>query len=651
MCGISGFWKLQPPQHGRHIINRMTKRLSHRGPDGQNVWCDDNRGVYLGHRRLAIIDVSSTGDQPMASASGRYVIVFNGEIYNFQALRKELEANGNAPHWRGHSDTEVLLALIESRGFENALKALDGMFAIALFDRLDNRLFLARDRIGEKPLYFGWQGNTFMFASELKSLRMHPEFENLIHPNAVKSYFARGYIGAPLSIYTGISKLEPGCYLIIGKKEMNNKSASPVAYWNLDEQIPRQRFAGTELEALGIFEKKLQQSVCSQMVSDVPLGAFLSGGVDSSTIVALMQKESPRPVKTFTIGFSNENYNEAHYARAVANHLGTEHYEHYIEPKEAIDVVPLLSNMYDEPFADSSQIPTHLVSKIAREQVTVSLSGDGGDELFGGYNRYRFAEEISGPLLKFPSTIRKLTASALDVIPSAALNVPFFWLNAISKRYGRNGLPGDKLKKLAPLLRANDSFDLYCKHIQLWDDCNLPLKDNIASPITRWQPTGNEVNLTEQLMAYDMKTYLPGDILTKVDRAAMAVGLETRVPLLDHNLVSFIWSLPYSYKNQPSINKYLLRKLLYKYVPKELIERPKVGFGVPIAEWLRGPLKEWSGELLTTNIPLHSGFVDVPIVRKLWDEHQSGQRDHASKLWAVLMFLDWQINAQDIDHN
>ena len=652
MCGIAGlFGQLRPELSS--TVERMVASIRYRGPDDSGVWCDERVGIGLGHARLSILDLSPEGHQPMVSASGRYVIVFNGEIYNHLELRRGL---GNSPHlqpltqrepgakpWRGHSDTETLLASIEVWGIEATLKKSVGMFAIALWDRAERVLTLARDRMGEKPLYYGWQGDTFLFGSELTALKAHPAFQGEIDRGSLALMLRHNYIPAPYSIYKGIRKLPPGTYLnlLMGKRE-----GQPVHYWSVREVAERGQerpFAGDETEAIKTLEAHLLESIGLQMIADVPLGAFLSGGVDSSTVVALMQAHSSRPVKTFTIGFHEEGYDEAPHAKSVARHLGTEHTELYVMPKEAMNVIPHLPALYNEPFSDSSQIPTFLISELARRHVTVSLSGDGGDELFGGYNRYFWATHIWRRVGWAPQPMRAALAGVLTALPPSAWNSVFRGLARFLPVGWRYGNPGDKLHKLAEILAVRTPEDIYLDLVSHWKQPGEVVR-GIHEPPTVLTDPAQWVDLPdfEQRMMYlDQMTYLPGDILTKVDRAAMGVSLETRVPLLDHRLVEFAWSLPLSMKIRQGEGKWLLRQVLYRHVPKALIERPKMGFGVPIDMWLRGPLKAWAEELLDEARLQREGYFDSRPIRKKWAEHLTGGRNWSYYLWDVLMFQAW----------
>lgn len=621
----------------------MSASIVSRGPDDCGVWLDAEAGVALAHRRLSILDLSPAGHQPMLSASGQYVIAFNGEIYNHLELRAEVEKIGSTVKWRGHSDTETLLAGFEAWGIEATLKKAVGMFALALWDRSARTLTLARDRLGEKPLYYGWQGDTFLFASELKALKAHPAFQGKIDRDSLALMLRHNYIPAPYSIYQGIRKLLPGTslHLVPGKRE-----GKPVPYWSLCEVAERgqaQPFAGNEAEAIATLERLLLESISLQMIADVSLGAFLSGGVDSSTVVALMQAQSSRPVKTFTIGFHEAGYDEAGYARAVAQHLGTEHTELYVTSEQTRAVIPQLPALYDEPFADSSQIPTFLISQLARRHVTVSLSGDAGDELFGGYNRYLWAASIWRKLGRIPVPLRQLAADSVSMLSTQSWNRLYALVSMMLPLRLRVSRLGDKLHKLAEILAASSPEGIYWDLVSHWKHPTHIAIGTIEPPtvLTERSTWPALRDFEQRIMYLDAMSYLPDDILAKVDRAAMGVSLETRVPLLDHRVVEFAWQLPLSMKIRQGQGKWILRQVLYKYVPKELIERPKMGFGVPIDSWLRGPLQEWAEALLDASRLKREGFFNPAPIRQKWREHLSGERNWQYYLWDVLMFQAW----------
>ena len=626
------------------VLAEMNRCILHRGPDHSDLWLDEEARVGFAHNRLAIIDLSPAGNQPMTSPSGRFVIIYNGEIYNHLEIREELLGAGLAPNWKGHSDTETLLAAIDAWGIRGALDRSTGMFAFALWDKAERRLTLARDRLGEKPLYYGRQydGGPFLFGSELKALAVHPQFRRDIDRNALTLLLRYNYIPAPFSIYSGISKLPPGTFLTLGG------GSQPVIeeYWSgaaVAESGAANPIELSDEEAVDQLEQRLSASIAGQMIADVPLGAFLSGGIDSSTIVALMQKLSSRPVKTFTIGFREKGYDEAEHAKAVARHLGTEHTELYVTAAEARRVIPKLPQMFDEPFADSSQIPTHLVSALARQHVTVSLSGDGGDELFGGYSRYLLTSGLWDKISGIPKPLRAAAARAMTAVPPSAWTRFGDAAGGMLPKIAQVDRLGDKVHKGAPLLHSSSVADLYGGMLSLWRD---PESVVIGAAEPRSQATGagpvlDNLSGIERMMALDMLTYLPDDILVKVDRAAMAVSLETRVPLLDHHLVEFAWRLPFDKKVRGGETKWLLRQLLYRHVPRELVERPKMGFAVPVGEWLRGPLRDWTEELLDERRLRDEGFFRPKPIRRMWNMHLKGSMDEKFRLWSVLMFQSW----------
>ena len=657
MCGFAGFLSPQVAQWGEPVLQRMANSIARRGPDDSGYWLDGNEGIALGHRRLAIVDLSPAGHQPMPSGSGRYVIAFNGEIYNHLDLRTELKGmDGLASRavtdtWRGHSDTETLLAGFDAWGIEATVKKCIGMFAFAVWDKQTRVLTMGRDRLGEKPLYYGWQGQgegaAFLFGSELKALKAHPAFAAEVDRGALSLLMRHGYIPAPHSIYQGISKLQPGCLMTLS---LADRTPKLITYWSgrsVVEQGLAQPFSGTPLQAVDTLESLLKDAVRKQMMADVPLGAFLSGGVDSSTIVALMQavakEQGGSPVKTFTIGFNEAGYNEAEHAKAVARHLGTDHTELYVSPQQALDVIPKLPGLYCEPFADSSQIPTFLVSQMARQHVTVSLSGDAGDELFGGYGRYPFANNVWNKVARVPAGLRNLAAGALISFSPSAWNCLLAPVQGLLPARLARANMGDKLHKGAGVLGATSPVNLYRLLVSSWADPAAVVIDGVEPPtvLTDGSQQPETDDFVHQMMALDMLTYLPGDILCKVDRAAMGVSLETRVPMLDHRVVEFAWSLPLDYKVRGGVGKWPLREVLYRHVPRELIERPKMGFGIPLHDWLRGPLRPWAEELLDEARLRKEGYFYPQPIRQKWAEHLSGQRNWAPHLWSVLMFQAW----------
>lgn len=655
MCGLTGF--MSEGNLCGVALNKIAQQMSDamrlRGPDDAGTWADAQAGVALGHRRLAIVDLSAAGHQPMHSDGGRYVMAFNGEIYNHSALREEL---GHIK-WRGHSDTETLLAGFEAWGVVATLKKTVGMFAIALWNTQDKKLTLARDRFGEKPLYYGWVGqgheSSFVFGSELKALRAYPGFANPVNREALAQYMRFMYVPAPLSIYEGIYKLEPGCMLTInGLQQLPSNGAKEVQitrWWALADvvQAGAQKQFTDEMLAVDALEQSLADAVRVQSLADVPLGAFLSGGVDSSTIVALMQQQAKiggsGPVKTFTVGFEEAGFDESPHAKAVARHLGTDHTELFVSAAQAQGVIPLLPTMYDEPFADSSQIPTHLVSKAARQHVTVALSGDAGDELFGGYNRYFWGPRIWSRVAWLPFPVRKVLGKAMAGLPVGTWDAMGAPINALLP--GTQGIArvGDKAHKLATRLKqVRNLDDLYVSLVTEWQDPAVVVRQ--ASGLTSNAASGalpNGLDPAERMMFRDSLSYLPDDILCKVDRAAMACSLETRVPFLDHRVVELAWRMPAHMKIRGNTGKWALRQLLYKYVPPELVERPKAGFAIPIGQWLRGPLRDWAEALLDENRLRSEGYFFAEPIRKRWAEHVDGRRDHTASLWAVLMFQSW----------
>lgn len=642
MCGITGYLSSVPDSAEdlhRHV-RRMCDAIAHRGPDGEGIWADAEGRVVLGHRRLAVVDLSPQGHQPMASACGRYVLVYNGEIYNHLELRDSLGAQA----WRGHSDTETVLAMFSRHGVEATLRELVGMFAMAVWDRQARTLTLTRDRMGEKPLYWGrLPAGDFVFGSELKALRAHPRWQPEIDRDALALYMRHNAIPAPHSIYRGIHKLMPGCWLQV----QADGQLVHGRYWNVQEVAQRARAQPTgwsDAEATDRLEKVLVQAVQGQLLSDVPLGAFLSGGVDSSTIVALMARHSSQPVRTFAIGFDEAGFDEAVYAKAVAAHLGTDHTELYVTARDALDVIPRLPTMYDEPFADSSQIPTALLAGMARQHVTVALSGDAGDELFAGYNRYLLADHVWKRLSRVPLPARRAIARALLAMPAAGWNALARPLQALLPGHRRQAQVGDKLHKLArSVLPARDQGAMYRALVSHWQH-PAELVLGAHEPRTLLDDANFDLSVTssvEHMSLLDQQTYLPDDILVKVDRAAMAVSLETRVPLLDHRVVEFAWQLPLHQKIRDGQTKWLLRQVLYRHVPRTLIERPKQGFAVPLDQWLRGPLRDWAEYLLSPQRLAADGLFDVALVRHTWLAHLQGDRNWQYLLWDVLMFQAW----------
>ncbi|WP_242097951.1 asparagine synthase (glutamine-hydrolyzing) [Sphingomonas sp. CROZ-RG-20F-R02-07] len=627
----------------------MTGPLRHRGPDDSGRWDDPDAGsgprMVLGHRRLAIVDLSPLGHQPMASVDGRWMIAFNGEIYNHLAIRTELDAAALAPAWRGHSDTETLVAAIAAWGLEATIARAVGMFAIALWDRRERVLHLVRDRFGEKPLYYGWVGGDFLFASELKALRAHPGFTNPIDRDALAAFAARTYVPAPHSIYRDVYKLEQGCILTVTPGAARVAPGAPPAegrragltltrYWSYRDVLAQGATdpIPSEEDAIAAIDDALGQAIAGQAMADVPVGAFLSGGIDSSTVVALYQRHSSTPVRTFSIGFEEAGFNEAEYAKKVARHFGTIHNERYVTVAETQAVIPQLPAMYDEPFADSSQIPTHLVSRFAREQVTVALSGDGGDELFAGYNRHFAAPRMWERLNLLPRPLRAAAGAPLSRLPVG------LWNTLPGNRPPHFGAKIQKALRVAGGARRFD--DVYTSFLDEWSFERSPVLGTDAVPGFDLDPYPGAPDAV-RMMYCDATTYLPDDILVKVDRAAMAVSLETRVPFLDHRLAAVAARVPLAMKIKDGRGKHVLRELLYRHAPRALFERPKAGFAIPIGHWLRGPLRPWAEELLAPSRLASEGYFDAAAVTARWRDHLSGRRDATAALWAVLMFQAW----------
>lgn len=625
----------------------MAQALRHRGPDAHGLFVDEKFGLGLGHRRLSILELSEQGAQPMHSRDGRYVLIHNGEIYNFLALRRELESVENASWlpWRGRSDTEVMLAAFDRFGIEEACKRFVGMFAFALWDREEKALWLARDRMGEKPLYYGIQSKTLFFGSELKALCAHPAFRPETDRDSLALFLRNLYIPSPHSIYKDVFKLPAGTILRLDARSLGDPP-KPKPYWSLRQAVEAglgDPFTGGGEQAASRLEALLLQAVKGQMISDVPLGALLSGGIDSSLVAALMQAASDRPVRTFTIGFHEKEYDEASDARQVARHLGTEHTEMFVTPRDALDVIPSLPTLYDEPFADASQIPTHLVSRLTRKHVTVCLSGDGGDETFAGYNRHFWGRDIWNKFGPIPAPLRAMFGAGIRLVPPGGWDLLFKALSPLLPRDAHQRTPGYKMHKLADVISAPDRRTLYKRLTSNWPDpASLCL--NGAEPDTLFERPQNwpdTRDFTQWMQFMDTAVYLPDDIMVKVDRAAMGVSLESRAPFLDHRVVEFAWRLPLSMKIKGREGKRILKKILYKHVPRELVDRPKMGFGIPMDQWLRGPLKEWACDLLSRETLKKQGYFNPDPIQAALGEHLSGSRDHQYRLWSVLMFQAW----------
>ena len=653
MCGITGIFGNLRKEEFDSSIHEMSATLNHRGPDDAGTWINEENGVAFGHQRLSIIDLSSAGHQPMVSQCGRFTTVFNGEIYNHLQLRDKLNTSANKQSWKGHSDTETLVTAFSQWGIEKTLQQLVGMFAIAVWDFKEKRLFLIRDRFGEKPLYYGWSNGVFLFGSELKALQKYKRFSNQIDRGALSLYMKYMYVPTPYSIFKDIYKLEPGCILQIDKgtkpptlplfAPFRDQGINIAQWYSISNmaQAGQKNLITDQNDAVDLIEKTLLESVRSQLISDVPLGAFLSGGIDSSVITALMQKVCKDPVKTFTIGFEESSFNEAIYAKEVSRHLGTEHHELYVTSSDAFKVIPHLPTLYDEPFADSSQIPTYLASKLARESVTVSLSGDAGDELFGGYNRYLWGSRVWNKVRWMPLIVRQTLGVAINKI---SVNTWDSIGNSLPNS-SRVSLMGDKAHRMAHRLKNVKSLDdVYHSLVtEGYKEDGLVVNDKAAliTKLDNNDIVSGIVDSEHRMMLLDSLTYLPDDILTKVDRAAMGVSLETRIPFLDYRVAELAWRLPLDTKINNGETKWPIRQVLYKYVPKELIERPKAGFAIPVGQWIRGPLREWAADLLNEERIRREGYFNPELVQQLWQQHLSGKYDWTPRLWAILMFQAW----------
>jgi len=648
LCGFAGFFSsnLNKNQDRNSILAQMGQSLFHRGPDQEGVFNYPQKGFSLVHRRLSILDTSESGRQPMLSDSGRYIIAFNGEIYNFQILKKEVQ-QFNSISWKSNSDTEVLLRCIELWGLSKTLQKVVGMFSFALLDIKEEEFFLVRDRVGEKPIYYGMQKDSFIFGSELKALKKHPDFQNTIDRNSITLQLRYSCIPAPFSIYKGIKKLLPGTFIkvsLTGESFQIKDVSNPISYWRLSNVIEQGRknsFVGSDADAISQLDNLLNTTIEQQMLSDVPLGAFLSGGIDSSSVVAIMQAQSIKPIKTFTIGSDDQSFNEANHAKLIAKYLKTEHTELYVSDQDALNTIPYLPELYDEPFSDFSQIPTFLVSQLAKKHVTVSLSGDAGDELFGGYNRYTGVSQWWPKINTIPYWFRSFLGSTILSIP------PQRWesLDKFSSKVTAGSLElggfGNKMQKIGSVLKVKDASKLYNHFISNWSFPEDVVLKGIEPNIPNIADELDFENVITQMMAMDTLHYLPDDILVKLDRAAMGVSLETRVPFLDHRVIEFAWTLPLSMKIRSGQGKWILRQLLNKYVPSSLTERPKMGFSLPIDKWLRGPLKDWAEDLLDEKRLIREGYLNAVPIRKKWLEHISGKHNWQHQLWDILMFQSW----------
>lgn len=648
MCGIAGIWSTNARvvENLREHLSLMSQSLKHRGPDSDGLWLDPHAGFGVTHTRLSILDLSSEGHQPMASTSSRYIVSLNGEIYNHLQLRDQLFQEKKHTYWRGHSDTETLLACIEAWGIERSLESLHGMFAFALWDRHNHELTLCRDRFGEKPLYYGFNGSNFLFASQLSALRSLPFFNPSIDYASLGSFLQSSSVPAPYSIYQNIHKLNPGSHLQLRASNILDLTLPPLKhYWSLGETIEKSLqnpFHGSFEDATDLLDDQLKNIISRQLLTDVPLGSFLSGGIDSSLVTAITQSLSSSPVQTFSIGSDVPSYNEAHFAEAIAAYLGCNHNTLYLSSTDALNTIPLIPTLYDEPFADSSQIPTILLSKYTKQSVTVALTGDAGDEVFGGYNRYCWTTRISNRILPFPQILRTLASRSLTAISPSVWTRIAKSLYAITPNQYKYPMFGDKVHKTAAIIDATNALEIYSRLISTWQSVSelvsspiepIPLLSSIPDHI-------QHLEIEHLLMYLDTVNYLPNDILHKVDRASMGFGLETRIPFLDHQLVQYAWSLPLAYKVSSSSTKHILRNLLSRYIPPNLTDRPKMGFGIPLDSWLRGPLRDWSSELLHKDKLIQSGLNPDPIL-KCWDEHISERRNWQYHLWNILTWQSW----------
>lgn len=646
MCGIAGLFGFSRALDPAEATRAMTDAILHRGPDASDQWIDDNAQIAFGHRRLSIIDLTEAGLQPMHSHDGRLAMVFNGEFYNFADLRARLESRHGSIAWRGHSDTEVLLEGFARDGVEATLDMVDGMFAIALFDREKGTLSLIRDAFGEKPLYYGLQNGTLLFASELKAIEAYPGFTAQLDLGALGDFFKYSYVPGPASIWQGFAKLPPAHWLTITLDDIaKGDLPEPAAWWDHVGDALSSRgtmFEGSQEEALTAGTKLLLNSTKRRMISDVSLGAFLSGGIDSSMVVALMQHAAEQPVRTFSIGMAEDGYDESPAARAVAQHLGTDHTDLVLTPAEVQDAIPHVGNIHDEPFADSSQVPTYLVSRMAREHVTVALSGDGGDEIFGGYNRYFTGPKVWNKVSALPHALRSALGGTLNALPAGLFNVA----GRLLPSELASGRPQEKVRKLARVISTRDETGFHDRLLATSDNPSQLLAPDVALSCLaqRQDSRALALDFAHRAMLVDTANYMPDDVLVKVDRAAMAVSLETRTPYLERDLYRFAWSLPASMRAGSGIGKALLRDMLYAHVPRELVDRPKAGFAIPVGRWLRTGLRDWAESELSRDALAGSGLLDADVVRKRWSEHLSGTHDHDTLLWNVLMFQAWHRN-------
>lgn len=651
MCGIAGFLDQRnylQPQDSRRVLKKMGDAISFRGPDSSGIWSDSSNKIYLAHQRLAILDLSKAGHQPMQSFSSRYCITYNGEIYNHLELRTQLMKDFKYNSWAGFSDTETLLAMIEHYGLHNTLSKIDGMFAFAVWDDFERKLFLCRDRFGEKPIYFTSSNHLpgfFIFGSELSALKAHPKFNAQINKDALNQYIQLGYVPNSHCIFAGVSKLKPGSYITIDPDSVEIRE---YIYWDANYVALKSRqnpYKGNFQDATNELESLLIKKVSNQMISDVPLGSFLSGGIDSSLITAIMQSQSIKPIKTFTIGFDEKDWDESTHANLVAKALGTNHSEDRVTFKEAMSVIPSLSEIYSEPFADASQIPTHIVSKTAKKNVVVALTGDGGDEIFCGYQRYHINQKIWNVIKFFPSSLKHSLVKHIDTMPIEKLDRFYNWISRMIPLLPNISRPGDKIKKGLNLVNQGSFSNLYVNSQKLWSISNSIYASSPPEDYSLlFDQLDSSFNNIEQAMLFDILRYLTDDILVKVDRAAMSVSLETRAPLLDHEIYSFAWSLPFAYKYKNGNGKRVLKNILYKYVDKNILERPKMGFGVPVGEWIKEPLKDWAINLLDPELIREQGNFCPNAIQRVWQEHQTGARNWQNQLWTILMFQSWYKN-------
>ena len=647
MCGFAGFITRSTLKREclESRVEAMNKAIAARGPDDACVWVDPDAGIALGHRRLSIIDLSPMGRQPMVSRSGRYIIAFNGEIYNYQDLARVLEKKGYS--WRGHSDTEVLLAAFEFWGVKQTLEQCNGMFALALWDQKKRTIFLARDRMGQKPLYYGFNNGILFFGSQIKAFHANPEFKPEIDQAVIPLFLKYSYIPTPYSIYKNIKKLSAAHFLEISRSDMAGLCLKEeIPYWNLAQVAEdgiNNPMTGSEAQMMDSLEKILQESVSRRMLSDVPLGAFLSGGIDSSLIVALMQKNNRIPVKTFSIGFNEKGYDEAEQAKRVAHHLGTDHTELYATPKEAMDLIPDLPDLFDEPFADSSQIPVSLISLLTKKYVTVALSGDGGDELFAGYNRHFWGRSVWEMIERYPMFMKKGARYLMKALSPEQWEQLFDSSSRVVPEKFRQSNPGAKIAKLSGLITAQTREEFYTLLTAWWPDPGAVLLNTNQGPQlgARSKDLPNISDFTQLMQYWDMQTYLCDDIMTKVDRASMGASLEARSPFLDHEVVAFSWKIPIKYKISKTQGKLILKNCLYRFLPPSIVDQPKKGFQIPLDQWLRGPLRQWAEEMLNPLRLKNQGFFNVKEVRALWDLHLSGKQNYQYQIWNILMFQAW----------